>query len=66
MIILGLDISMTATGWAIAELKGDKLNLLRCGVIATKKSKEKVATTSIPFGGRVRSMWSLERCSLRN
>ena len=45
MIILGLDISMTATGWAIAELKGDKLNLLRCGVIATKKSKEKVATT---------------------
>lgn len=47
MIVLGLDISMTATGWAIAALKDGELRLLRCGVITTEKnkSKEKVSST---------------------
>ena len=45
MIILGLDISLTATGWAIAELKDSKLALLRCGVIVTKKEKGKPSST---------------------
>jgi Holliday junction resolvasome RuvABC endonuclease subunit len=45
MIVLGLDISMTATGWAIANVSGQKPSLLRCGVIETKKSKGKGSGT---------------------
>ena len=45
MIVLGLDISMTATGWAIANVSGQKPSLLRCGVIETKKSKDKGSGT---------------------
>lgn len=51
MLILSLDVSMTATGWVIVErgeAPGDVPTLLDCGVIQTEKmaTKENVSTTA--------------------
>ena len=47
MRILSLDVSMTATGWAIVVLNANSLELLDCGVIQTEKleSGESVSNT---------------------
>ena len=49
MYALSLDVSMTATGWAIVKLAEDSndFSLVRCGVITTEKmgSGEKVSNT---------------------
>jgi Holliday junction resolvasome RuvABC endonuclease subunit len=48
MIVLGLDVSMTNTGWVVAVCDSDnRLFLKACGVIQTEKlaTKEKVSNT---------------------
>lgn len=46
MHILGLDISLTHTGWALVNAQGKSVWLVKCGVIPTQKMETKEDITS--------------------